>query len=177
MELAEKSSAIIYGKVLTTRKAGRQATIQVINYIGPGHAPALVHLPPTISSRRTDHDPCPDFSTIFHKNREYIVFLESPGPSPTLLDEDGLTALEVKEKMVKIDMRGRQEGVQTMLQQFAIIHGSHVKEPVSGDVIWGKSFDTKIIHFIMIVVLLMIIGGYIIGKSRLRCFKRNRPKL
>lgn len=157
-ELAEASEAILHGTVMAVRQEGRRATVEVIHYIGPGDAPRFVHLPPTVSSQ-SDAVICPDFSIIFQKDREYVIFLKSAGPSPALLNEYGLTALVVEENAVNVDIRGGREELPTLLRQWAEMRDADVKEPRPGAAVWGEGDEKRGMPGIwMVAVAIMLIG-------------------
>lgn len=61
-EEAYNSKAMIYGKVIKTNNDNREATVEVISYIGPDKPPHIVYLPSTKDSRKVKQGyQCPDF--------------------------------------------------------------------------------------------------------------------
>ena len=96
-------------------------------------------------------------SCIFEKGREYVIFLKSAGPSPALLNERGLTALEVD--AVYVDMRGVREEVPVLLRRWAEMRAANAKKPGPGAAVWGEGVENRGMPASWIVfIAVMLIG-------------------
>lgn len=144
-DLLEKDSmAVVYGEVIVIGNEGRDATLKVESYVGPGEAPSVVHLPSTESSQKTSDDPCPDFSMKFQKGQNYLVFLKEVGDTPALLHSDGTTALEVQGNKAIVNMQNDKEDVSILLQKYAMDHQQEMKTPEQGAPVWGEDNNNNL---------------------------------
>ncbi|MFC7751206.1 hypothetical protein ACFQWB_14900 [Paenibacillus thermoaerophilus] len=168
--LAEESPVMVQGEVSTSSNNGRQTTIKVINYVGPGIAPKIIHLPATKSSRTTNDDACPDFSMTLQQGKTYLIFLKNADSTPELLHPDWTTALEVADHNVVVNMQGDKEEVNALLQKYASDHKLTVKEPDQNSPVWGTDNNNTVTIFIATVaIFVIVIGGiYVIRRKRLK---------
>lgn len=157
--LERESIAVIHGEITDTRDEGRKATVKVIHYVGSGAAPRTVQLPSTETSRKTNDDPCPDFSTKFQKGKKYLIFLKETGQTPVLLYSDWTTALEAQQNNVTVNMQGKRENVDAVLRRYAKAHLQEVKVPDQNAPVWGKE---KGYPFIILVTAAMMAGSGIL---------------
>jgi len=135
--LAKESDSLVLGNVSSASSSGRQATIEVISYIGQEPAPKTIRFT-TTSSRKSTDDPCPDFSMVFQKGMTYLFFLKHDGQSLKLLHPDGVTALHVQNEQVVLNVRGDTGDVNELLLQYATEHQMTVQKPEPDGVVWGK---------------------------------------
>lgn len=156
--LAKESAAIIYGEVSSSSNGGRQATIKVSHYVGPGTAPKIVHLPSTESSQKTVEDECPDFSMKFQQGKTYIIFLKNASATPELLYRDWTTALEVYEHHVIVSMQGDKVEAEALIQKNASDYEHTVKVPGRLASVWGAEKDNTT-SITLISVTAVVVGG------------------
>lgn len=135
--LAQESDALVLGNVLSASNSGRQASIEVIGYVGLEPAPKTLRFT-TKSSRKSTGDPCPDFSNVFQKGTTYLFFLKHGGQSPELLHPDGVTALTVQNQQVALNMQGDTGDVNELLLQYATEHQLTVQKPEPDGVVWRE---------------------------------------
>ncbi|TLS49583.1 hypothetical protein FE782_24655 [Paenibacillus antri] len=160
-EDAYESKAMVYGKVIETENDGRKATVDVISYVGPNHAPARIRMPETIDDR--DQYPagysCPDFSMKFEPGEEYIFFLRDIPPNLRLLSPSYRTASNVENGQVIVGLpRGETDSLQHRLQEFARISGYPIQSPDRSSPVWS---DNNNIAWLWVVFASSILSGII----------------
>lgn len=158
--LAKESTAIVYGEVASSSNNGRQATIEVINYVGPGTAPQIVHLPSTESSQKSKEDECPDFSMKFQQGKTYIIFLKKVDSTPELLYSDWTTALEVSENHVTVSMQGDKIEAETLIQKYASDYQNTVKTPDQLAPVWGPEKNNTTLIALFSIAVVVVVGGF-----------------
>ncbi|RXZ81358.1 hypothetical protein EBB07_15250 [Paenibacillaceae bacterium] len=159
--LSEEAAAVVYGKVLSAGKENREAIVEVIHYVGGREAPGTIHLPATVSSRRSEEDMCPDFSTTFVEGNACLIFLREDDAAPELLYRDRMTVLETTDGVALADMRGKQVEVSALLQQFAANHHLTVSEPASNADDWGKKGKGKLA--VSTAIIIAVAAGTALG--------------
>ncbi|MFZ5814934.1 MAG: hypothetical protein ACOY93_06480 [Bacillota bacterium] len=150
-EILAESKAILLGTVTRVSKDGRWATLEVERYVGPGAAPRLVELSPTVDSRaprpegeerigpdRAIIPACPDISVRFERGRRYVVGLGEIAP-PSLIRPSGRTAFPVDEQgRVLVTIYGDKEPAEQFLAAVAAGKGLALQEAEAGAPAWRQ---------------------------------------
>jgi len=140
-EDAYAAKAMVYGTVIDAARGGRQATVDVEMYAGPGQAPKLVVMPETVDDR--DRYPagyaCPDFSMKFREGASYVFFLKDVPPRLELLSPSFITASLAENGDVIVGLpRGESDSVEERLRRYAASRGYALQTPDANAVVWGR---------------------------------------
>ncbi|WP_127583714.1 hypothetical protein [Paenibacillus koleovorans] len=142
LEDAYKAEAMVHGKVVSTSKEGRQATIDVLAYVGPeaGPTPKKIRLPATVDARPNYPAgyACPDFSMKFQPGEEYVFFLADVSPRLALFAPSWITASRVENGLVYLTNNGAKDSLQLHLSAYAVSKEYRIATPTANGPFWGK---------------------------------------
>ncbi|QHW29448.1 hypothetical protein GZH47_00450 [Paenibacillus rhizovicinus] len=167
-EMSEKSIAMIKGTVISTDNHGRIAHVKVIQYIGPGDAPKLVHFPATTPSAVGI---CEDMSTRYKAGKTYFFYLKKVGPDPEVLFPGAKSALPVEDNnTVRVDI-AHNESPSAVAQEFASAHHEEIKTPGQAAEVWGKDNSLSRLTIVLLssagfIIVLLVVGAIVFLKRK-----------